>query len=204
MVQKTMKIKIYQITCIIIAIILLIGIISAIEVKHRKLINQDRDYIIKLIKDANGIENIQIKESDRIYFKKQLRLNKELDKEAIKKLIRAKQINKKRIERILKFARLVEHDRREHLSGELLDIDESFIERLEKFYNKNYKNKAIVKKQIKNYARRLKQSDKSAESNLKLISSDKIKSRISNEDIKSFFKNKNAGKLIKTLMTNKA
>ena len=204
MVQKTMKIKIYQITCIITAIILLIGIIGAIEVKHRKLINQDRDYIIKLIKDANGIENIQIKESDRIYFKKQLRLNKELDKEAIKKLIRAKQINKKRIERILKFARLVEHDRREHLSGELLDIDESFIERLEKFYNKNYKNKAIVKKQIKNYARRLKQSDKSAESNLKLISSDKIKSRISNEDIKSFFKNKNAGKLIKTLMTNKA
>ena len=204
MVQKTMKIKIYQIACIIIAIILLIGIISAIEIKYKKLTNQDRDYRIKLIKDANGIDNIQIKESDKLYFKQQLRLTRELDKEAIKKLIRAKQINKKRIERILKFARLVEHDRREHLSGELLDIDESFIERLEKFYNKNYKNKAIVKKQIKNYARRLKQSDKSAESNLKLISSDKIKSRISNEDIKSFFKNKNAGKLIKTLMTNKA
>ena len=182
--------------------ILLIGIISAIEVKHRKLIKQDRGYIIQLIKDTNGINDIQIKESDRIYFKKQLRLNKELDEEAIKKLIRAKQINKKRIERILKFARLVEHDRREHLSGELLDIDESFIERLEKFYNKNYKNKAIVKKQIKNYARRLKQSDKSAESNLKLISSDKIKSRISNEDIKSFFKNKNAGKLIDALVDN--
>ena len=203
MVQKTMKIKIYQIACIIIAIILLIGIISAIEIKYKKLTNQDRDYRIKLIKDT-GIDDIQIKESDKLYFKQQLRLTRELDKEAIKKLIRAKQINKKRIERILKFARLVEHDRREHLSGELLDIDESFIERLEKFYNKNYKNKAIVKKQIKNYARRLKQSDKSAESNLKLISSDKIKSRISNEDIKSFFKNKNAGKLIKTLMTNKA
>ncbi len=203
MVQKTMKIKIYQIACIIIAIILLIGIISAIEIKYKKLTNQDRDYRIKLIK-YTGIDNIQIKESDKLYFKQQLRLTRELDKEAIKKLIRAKQINKKRIERILKFARLVEHDRREHLSGELLDIDESFIERLEKFYNKNYKNKAIVKKQIKNYARRLKQSDKSAESNLKLISSDKIKSRISNEDIKSFFKNKNAGKLIKTLMTNKA
>ncbi|HJO14635.1 MAG TPA: hypothetical protein QGG70_01135 [Candidatus Pacearchaeota archaeon] len=198
-----MKIKIYQIACIIIAIILLIGIISAIEIKYKKLTNQDRDYRIKLIK-YTGIDNIQIKESDKLYFKQQLRLTRELDKEAIKKLIRAKQINKKRIERILKFARLVEHDRREHLSGELLDIDESFIERLEKFYNKNYKNKAIVKKQIKNYARRLKQSDKSAESNLKLISSDKIKSRISNEDIKSFFKNKNAGKLIKTLMTNKA
>jgi ribosomal protein L44E len=203
MVQKTMKIKIYQIACIIIAIILLIGIISAIEIKYKKLTNQDRDYRIKLIK-YTGIDNIQIKESDKLYFKQQLRLTRELDKEAIKKLIRAKQINKKRIERILKFARLVEHDRREHLSGELLDIDESFIERLEKFYNKNYKNKAIVKKQIKNYARRLKQSDKSAESNLKLIASDKIKSRIANEDIKSFFKNKNAGKLIKTLMTNKA
>ncbi len=203
MVQKTMKIKIYQIACIIIAIILLIGIISAIEIKYKKLTNQDRDYRIKLIKDT-GIDDIQIKESDKLYFKQQLRLTRELDKEAIKKLIRAKQINKKRIERILKFARLVEHDRREHLSGELLDIDESFIERLEKFYNKNYKNKAIVKKQIKNYARRLKQTDKSAESNLKLISSDKIKSRISNEDIKNFFKNKNAGKLIKTLMTNRA
>ena len=198
-----MKIKIYQIACIIIAIILLIGIISAIEIKYKKLTNQDRDYRIKLIKDT-GIDDIQIKESDKLYFKQQLRLTRELDKEAIKKLIRAKQINKKRIERILKFARLVEHDRREHLSGELLDIDESFIERLEKFYNKNYKNKAIVKKQIKNYARRLKQTDKSAESNLKLISSDKIKSRISNEDIKNFFKNKNAGKLIKTLMTNRA
>ena len=196
-----MKIKIYQITCIIIAIILLIGIIGAIEVKHRKLINQDRDYIIKLIKDANGIENIQIKESDRIYFKKQLRLNKELDKEAIKKLIRAKQINKKQIERILKIARLAEQDRREDLSGELLDIDEAFIERLEKFYNKNYKNKAIVKKQIKNYARRLKQSDKSAENNIKLTS-DNVKSRISNEDIKNFFKNKDAGRLIDALVDN--
>ena len=177
MVQKTMKIKIYQITCIIIAIILLIGIIGAIEVKHRKLINQDRDYIIKLIKDANGIENIQIKESDRTYFKKQLRLNKELDEEAIKRLIRAKQINKKQIERILKIARLAEHDRREDLSGELLNIDEAFIERLEKFYNKNYKNKALVKKQIENYARRLKQTDKPAENNIKLVSSDKIKSK---------------------------
>ncbi len=202
MVQKTMKIKIYQITCIIIAIILLIGIIGAIEVKHRKLINQDRDYIIKLIKDANGIENIQIKESDRIYFKKQLRLNKELDEEAIKRLIRAKQINKKQIERILKIARLAEHDRREDLSGELLNIDEAFIERLEKFYNKNYKNKALVKKQIENYARRLKQTDKPAENNIKLVSSDKIKSRISNEDIKNFFKNKNAGKLIDVLVDN--
>ena len=202
MVQKTMKIKIYQIACIIIAMILLIGIISAIEVKHRKLTNQDRGYIIKLIKYTNGIDDIQIKESDRIYFKKQLRLTRELDEEAIKKLIRAKQINKKHIERILKIARLAEHDRREDLSGELLDIDESFIERLEKFYNKNYKNKAIVKKQIENYARRLKQTDKPAENNIKLVSSDKIKSRISNEDIKNFFKNKNAGKLINVLVTN--
>lgn len=182
--------------------ILLIGIISAIEVKHRKLTNQDRGYIIKLIKYTNGIGDIQIKESDRIYFKKQLRLTRELDEEAIKKLIRAKQINKKHIERILKIARLAEHDRREDLSGELLDIDESFIERLEKFYNKNYKNKAIVKKQIENYARRLKQTDKPAENNIKLVSSDKIKSRISNEDIKNFFKNKNAGKLINVLVTN--
>jgi hypothetical protein len=197
-----MKIKIYQITCIIIAIILLIGIIGAIEVKHRKLINQDRDYIIKLIKDANGIENIQIKESDRIYFKKQLRLNKELDEEAIKRLIRAKQINKKQIERILKIARLAEQDRREDLSGELLNIDEAFIERLEKFYDTNHKNKAVVKKQIENYARRLKQTDKPAENNIKLVSSDKIKSRISNEDIKNFFKNKNAGKLIDALVDN--
>jgi hypothetical protein len=200
MVQKTMKIKIYQIACIIIAIILLIGIISAIEIKYKKLTNQDRDYRIKLIK-YTGIDNIQIKESDKLYFKQQLRLTRELDKEAIKKLIRAKQINKKRIERILKFARLVEHDRREHLSGELLDIDESFIERLEKFYNKNYKNKAIVKKQIKNYARRLKQSDKSAENNIKLTS-DNVKSRISNEDIKNFFKNKDAGRLIDALVDN--
>jgi len=194
-----MKIKIYQITCIIIAIILLIGIIGAIEVKHRKLINQDRDYIIKLIKDANGIENIQIKESDRIYFKKQLRLNKELDEEAIKRLIRAKQINKKQIERILKIARLAEQDRREDLSGELLDIDEAFIERLEKFYDTNHKNKAVVKKQIENYARRLKQTDKSAENNIKLTS-DNVKSRISNEDIKNFFKNKDAGRLIDALV----
>ncbi len=201
MVQKTMKIKIYQITCIIIAIILLIGIIGAIEVKHRKLINQDRDYIIKLIKDANGIENIQIKESDRIYFKKQLRLNKELDEEAIKRLIRAKQINKKQIERILKIARLAEQDRREDLSGELLDIDEAFIERLEKFYDTNHKNKAVVKKQIENYARRLKQTDKSTENNIKLTS-DNIKSRISNEDIKNFFKNKDAGRLIDALVDN--
>ena len=196
-----MKIKIYQITCIIIAIILLIGIIGAIEVKHRKLINQDRDYIIKLIKDANGIENIQIKESDRIYFKKQLRLNKELDEEAIKRLIRAKQINKKQIERILKIARLAEQDRREDLSGELLDIDEAFIERLEKFYDTNHKNKAVVKKQIENYARRLKQTDKSTENNIKLTS-DNIKSRISNEDIKNFFKNKDAGRLIDALVDN--
>ncbi len=196
-----MKIKIYQITCIIIAIILLIGIIGAIEVKHRKLINQDRDYIIKLIKDANGIENIQIKESDRIYFKKQLRLNKELDEEAIKRLIRAKQINKKQIERILKIARLAEQDRREDLSGELLDIDEAFIERLEKFYDTNHKNKAVVKKQIENYARRLKQTDKSAENNIKLTS-DNVKSRISNEDIKNFFKNKDAGRLIDALVDN--
>tara|TARA_Y100000310_G_scaffold138625_1_gene137639 strand:- start:50 stop:655 length:606 start_codon:yes stop_codon:yes gene_type:complete len=201
MVQKIMKIKIYQITCIIIAIILLIGIIGAIEVKHRKLINQDRDYIIKLIKDANGIENIQIKESDRIYFKKQLRLNKELDEEAIKRLIRAKQINKKQIERILKIARLAEQDRREDLSGELLDIDEAFIERLEKFYDTNHKNKAVVKKQIENYARRLKQTDKSAENNIKLTS-DNVKSRISNEDIKNFFKNKDAGRLIDALVDN--
>ena len=181
--------------------ILLIGIISAIEVKHRKLIKQDRGYIIQLIKDTNGINDIQIKESDRIYFKKQLRLNKELDEEAIKKLIRAKQINKKSIERILKFTRLAEHDRREDLSGELLDIDESFIERLEKFYNKNYKNKALVKKQIENYARRLKQTDKSAENNIKLTS-DNVKSRISNEDIKNFFKNKDAGRLIDALVDN--
>ena len=130
-----------------------------------------------------------------------MRLNKELDEEAIKRLIRAKQINKKQIERILKIARLAEHDRREDLSGELLDIDEAFIERLEKFYDTNHKNKAVVKKQIENYARRLKQTDKSAENNIKLTS-DNIKSRISNEDIKNFFKNKDAGRLIDALVDN--
>ena len=90
--------------------ILLIGIISAIEVKHRKLTNQDRGYIIKLIKYTNGIDDIQIKESDRIYFKKQLRLTRELDEEAIKKLIRAKQINKKHLAGVVERDRTINYD----------------------------------------------------------------------------------------------
>ena len=197
-----MKTKIYQIATAIILIILLVSLTSGIETSYKKLTNTDKDKVITLIRDHT------IKKSDKLYFKQELRLSKELDEETIRKLVKKRQKNKKNTERILKLARLAEHNRREHLSTELSDLDESFIERLERFHDKNYKNKVAVKKQLEKYAKRLEQTDETYSdqsiiaNNINQVRKEKIKLKITDEKINHFFEHKNTNTFIKELIQN--
>ena len=126
--------------------------------------------------------------SDREYFTKELDLTGKIQikQSVLEKLTQAKQREKIKVKRVLALARIVREEKREKTAEELLIIEKSFLQKLERHSTKNENSKENVKKQLENYVKIIEQKQE-------------IKLNINDNKIKNLFKTANTEEFMNSL-----
>ena len=129
--------------------------------------------------------------SDREYFTKELDLTGKIQikQSVLEKLTQAKQREKIKVKRVLALARIVREEKREKTAEELLIIEKSFLQKLERHSTKNENSKENVKKQLENYVKIIEQKQE-------------IKLNINDNKIKNLFKTANTEEFMNSLFYN--
>lgn len=126
--------------------------------------------------------------SDREYFTKELDLTGKIQikQSVLEKLTQAKQREKIKVKMVLALARIVREEKREKTAEELLIIEKSFLQKLERHSTKNENSKENVKKQLENYVKIIEQKQE-------------IKLNINDNKIKNLFKTANTEEFMNSL-----
>ena len=126
--------------------------------------------------------------SDREYFTKELDLTGKIQikQSVLEKLTQAKQREKIKVKKVLALARIVREEKREKTAEELLVIEKSFLQKLERHSTKNENSKENVKKQLENYVKIIEQKQE-------------IKLNINDNKIKNLFKTANTEEFMNSL-----
>ncbi len=129
--------------------------------------------------------------SDREYFTKELDITGKIQikQSVLEKLTQAKQREKIKVKRVLALARIVREEKREKTAEELLIIEKSFLQKLERHSTKNENSKENVKKQLENYVKIIEQKQE-------------IKLNINDNKIKNLFKTANTEEFMNSLFYN--
>ena len=129
--------------------------------------------------------------SDREYFTKELDLTGKIQikQSVLEKLTQAKQREKIKVKRVLALARIVREEKRGKTAEELLIIEKSFLQKLERHSTKNENSKENVKKQLENYVKIIEQKQE-------------IKLNINDNKIKNLFKTANTEEFMNSLFYN--
>jgi hypothetical protein len=205
-----MKREIYSTTLVImIAILLLTSVIasqdtenSLVEVRSRNIDsatslmsekiqrNEDKNSAdVQAVVSTNptSVSNSNTV-SDREYFTKELDLTGKIQikQSVLEKLTQAKQREKIKVKRVLALARIVREEKREKTAEELLIIEKSFLQKLERHSTKNENSKENVKKQLENYVKIIEQKQE-------------IKLNINDNKIKNLFKTANTEEFMNSL-----
>ena len=126
--------------------------------------------------------------SDREYFTKELDLTGKIQikQSVLEKLTQAKQREKIKVKKVLALARIVREEKREKTAEELLVIEKSFLQKLERHSTKNENSRENVKKQLENYVKIIEQKQE-------------IKLNINDNKIKNLFKTANTEEFMNSL-----
>jgi len=183
-----MKSKIYSTTLVIMIAMLLLTSVIASKDSVLELTNSNSADVKAVVRTNPASVSNSNTASDREYFTKELDLTGKIQikQSVLEKLTQAKQREKIKVKKVLALARIVREEKREKTAEELLVIEKSFLQKLERHSTKNENSRENVKKQLENYVKIIEQKQE-------------IKLNINDNKIKNLFKTANTEEFMNSL-----